>query len=147
MSQLRSTAEQGDTVLRLNKPTGWEVGDCIAIASSEFHHKQDEEWTIVEIRNRGRDIVLDRALDDRHCGEVESYDNGKRGTDARNWDVDMRAEVGLLGRNVDITGNENASQDKFGGHTMIMRGAQMYISGAEFTKLGQEGILGRYGAR
>lgn len=122
------------------------MGDQIVIASTEFDHKEAEVRTIVEVRNGGQDIVLDKALDHRHYGQIETYDNGKSGGDFREWDIDMRAEVGLLTRNVTITGDENASEDHFGGHSMVMMGGSMQISGAEFTKMGQEGILGRYGA-
>jgi len=58
----------------------------------------------------------------------------------------MRAEVGLLSRNVTITGDENANQDQFGGHLMVSNNASLRISGTELARMGQFGILGRYPA-
>lgn len=140
-SQLRETAEAGDDWLRLSETTGWQVGDVIAIASSEFSQDQAEQRVIVELANDGRDVRLDRALAYRHYGEQETYSNGQR-----SWTIDLRAEVGLLSRNVTITGDENAHLDGYGGHIMVMAGADMRISGTEITRMGQEGILGKYGA-
>ncbi|MEL6921930.1 MAG: right-handed parallel beta-helix repeat-containing protein, partial [Pseudomonadota bacterium] len=143
-TQLATTAEVGDTVLRFTEATNWEVGDLIAIASSDFEHDHHETRVITDVRNNGRVIEIDSPLDHRHYGEIETYDNGKRGTAFQSWDVDLRAEVGLLSRNITVTGDEDAQDDLFGGHTMVMEGAEMRIDGVEFTKMGQAAILGRY---
>merc|ERR1719414_1132205 len=71
--------------------------------------------------------------------------------------VDMRAEVGLLTRNVVIRGEmgdhcsdeSEACQalgfDNFGGHTVALEGFARYnIEGAEVTNMGQMSVLGRY---
>lgn len=145
-TQLRSTAVAGATRLLLSERTGWEVGDRIAIASTDYDLNQAEEFTVAAVSNGGRDITVDRPLQFMHYGEIETYDNGKTGSQFRRWDIDMRAEVALLSRNVTITGDENASTDRYGGHLMVMPGADLRISGAEFKKMGQEGLLGRYGA-
>lgn len=145
-SQLRQTANAGDNILRLDEATGWEVGDRIAIASSSFNMNEAEEFTVTDVRNGGRDVVLDRALRHRHYGEIETYDNGQTGADFQEWEADLRAEVALLSRNVTLTGDENAHIDRFGGHLMVMEGATLEVSGAEFTRMGQEGIVGRYAA-
>ncbi|MEO0540171.1 MAG: hypothetical protein AAFZ80_04800, partial [Cyanobacteria bacterium P01_A01_bin.105] len=39
-TQLASTADAGDTTLTFTDPTGWEVGDRIAIASTDFDMNQ-----------------------------------------------------------------------------------------------------------
>ena len=145
-TQLDTTAAAGSVWITLAEETGWEVGDQIVIASTDFDHRQAEQRTILETRNGGTEVRLDRALQYRHFGEIETYENGRTGADARSWDIDMRAEVGLLSRNVTITGDEDAHVDRFGGHIMVMHGADMRIEGAEITRMGQEGILGRYGA-
>ncbi len=145
-TQLDMTGEAGSVWLTLAEATSWEAGDRIVIASTDFNHENTEERTIVETRNGGVEIRLDRALDHRHYGEIEDYQNGKTGADARSWQIDMRAEVALLSRNVTITGDEDAHVDGFGGHIMVMHHGDMRIQGAEITRMGQEGILGRYGA-
>ena len=145
-SQLRQTAEAGAQSIKLTERSGWQVGDIIAIASSGFDHSETEERTVTAVAEDGRKIWLDRPLEHRHYGAVETYDNGLSGEDAREWSVDMRAEVALLSRNVTITGDEDAHLDHIGGHIMVMMGAEMRIEGAEITRMGQEGVLGRYGA-
>ena len=69
----------------------------------------------------------------------------------------MRAEVGLLTRNILIHGEMGNScsddtpacqamgSDNFGGHTKAVKGFKAYnIEGAEFTNMGQSSVLGSY---
>lgn len=145
-TQLDATANAGSRVITVAEPTGWEVGDQIAIASSTGNMNHAEEHVIRRISEDGTRIWLEDRLAHRHYGEVETYDNGERGRDRVEWDLDLRAEVGLLSRNVTITGDENADRDQIGGHVMAMMDASMRISGTEFTKMGQADELGRYAA-
>ena len=60
----------------------------------------------------------------------------------------MRAEVGLLTRNILMKGDDDSEADEYGSHLM-MTGKQANgligkISYAEFTKCGQPSIVGRY---
>ncbi|MEM8789544.1 MAG: G8 domain-containing protein, partial [Pseudomonadota bacterium] len=143
-TQLDATADAGASTLRLAETTGWEVGDRIAIASTGFDKDEAETRTIVSVSADGRTVTLDQPLENDHYGEIDRYDNGLSGADRQTWDLDMRAEVALLSRNVTIQGDEDAAEDGYGGHTMIMMGAEMHIDGAELTKMGQAGELGRY---
>ncbi|MEM7545226.1 MAG: G8 domain-containing protein [Pseudomonadota bacterium] len=143
-TQINATAGAGDVTLTLAEDTGWQVGDRIAIAASGFDMDEAEERTIVAVSPDGRTITLDEPLANDHYGAVDSYDNGMTGADSNAWQLDMRAEVALLSRNVTIQGDEDSPDDGYGGHTMIMMGADMHIDGAEFTNMGQAGILGRY---
>lgn len=60
------------------------------------------------------------------------------------WGRDYeRAEVGLLTRHIVIQGDESSLNSSFGGH-LIMRHANLKISGTEFTRMGQKGAMGRY---
>ncbi|MEO1307727.1 MAG: hypothetical protein AAFV38_07285, partial [Pseudomonadota bacterium] len=149
-TQLETTAEAGSSQLVLQEETGWEVGDRIAIASTSNDFEEAEEFTILEISADGKTVTLGDEngnpanLENTHLGETRSYDNGQAGEDHRTWDVEVRAEVALLSRNVTIQGDEDSVDDGFGGHTMIMNGAEQHISGVEFYRMGQEDILGRY---
>ena len=72
--------------------------------------------------------------------------------------IDMRAEVGLLTRNILIHGEmgdecepdelndcEDLEYDNFGGHTKAIYGFKAYnIIGAEVTAMGQMTVLGSY---
>ncbi|MEM8776561.1 MAG: G8 domain-containing protein [Pseudomonadota bacterium] len=146
-TQLASTADAGDTTLTFTDPTGWEVGDRIAIASTDFDMNQAETSVIAEVREGGRVVVLEEPLGHMHYGEIEYYDDNARS-------IDMRAEVALLSRDVTIQGDVeydesrelNQQVDQFGGNTMVMMGGEMYVSGVEFQYMGQAGILGRYPA-
>ena len=149
----------------------WEVGDQIVIASSAHQaYAQEEVRTIVAINDLGNQSVLtlDRALTHRHYGEIESYGQTQAaGTidPGRTWDIDMRAEVALLSRNVRIQGTPEQDTDEtfgdrrwydttnssgatvkgIGGHTMIMASAgQTTVDGVQFDLMGQTGQLGRY---
>ena len=143
-SQLDGSAAAGAATITVADATGWEAGDRIAIASTGFEMDEAEERTVTAVSADGRTLTLDAALDNDHFGEIERHGNGLAGEDARTHEIDMRAEVALLSRNVTIQGDEDAAEDGYGGHTMIMSGAAMHIDGAELTRMGQAGELGRY---
>ena len=59
--------------------------------------------------------------------------------------VDMRAEVGLLTRNIKIHGDMKDEDDTYGGHIKAYEGFETFrIEGAELTQMGQKGHKGRY---
>lgn len=142
-TQLETTAEAGSNQLIVQESTGWEVGDVIAITSTD-ESDEDEEFTILAISDDGMTITLDGELENEHRGETVTYDNGLTGDDYMEWETEIRAEVALLSRNVTIQGDEDSVDDGYGGHTMVMDGAEQYISGAEYYRMGQEGIVGSY---
>lgn len=138
-TRLAATAAEGASEIRLETATGWEVGDRLAIASTDFESDETETRTVVALSPDGRTLTLDRPLEHTHFGELQTYSNG-----SRTWELDTRAEVALLTRNVTIQGDEGALSDGLGGHVMAMDGAEMRISGTEFWRMGQLGELGRY---
>ncbi|MEO1476674.1 MAG: right-handed parallel beta-helix repeat-containing protein, partial [Pseudomonadota bacterium] len=138
-TQLSQSAFAGDSVLHFTEDTGWEIGDKIAIAPSGQDYTEDEEREILRISDDGKTVTLDKPLEFDHYGKVETYTDGNN-----SWQVDMRAEVALLSRNVTIQGDADSVDDGYGAHTMVMHGAEQHISGAEFYRVGQEGLLGKY---
>jgi hypothetical protein len=59
--------------------------------------------------------------------------------------IDERAEVALLTRNIVIQGDESSDTDGFGGHFIVNAGfAAAHIEGVEFFRMAQKGILGKY---
>ncbi|MGF1526896.1 MAG: PKD domain-containing protein [Candidatus Competibacterales bacterium] len=146
---LDQTVNVGEDIIVLNKSTGWISGDRIVIASSVRDLNQAEAFTIVDTENDGKTVVLDRPVNFKHYGEIEEHSRNNGG---RSWVLDMRAEVGLLSRDVIIQGDVEYDysksladqEDQFGGHTMVMHGAGMYISGLELRYMGQAGELGSY---
>lgn len=147
-TQLDGTVGPGATSLTLDDVTGWEAGDRIAITSTDFDMNQAEEVTVTAVSVDGRTISFNPPLEHAHYGEIERYDD----PDGDKHVLDMRAEVALVNRNIKIQGDVTwdsskvvtEQADQYGGHTMIMEGAEMYVSGAEFAYMGQAGLLGKY---
>ncbi len=139
----------------------WQVGDQIVVASSSRDYADEEVRTITAISNQSNNrslLTLSSPLTRRHYGAIETYNNA-----SRSWDIDLRAEVALLSRNVRLEGEsfhdtDNSFGDRarfnptlgnagdgFGGHIMIMETAgQINIDGVQLDRLGQTGRLGRY---
>ncbi|MEM1011615.1 MAG: G8 domain-containing protein, partial [Planctomycetota bacterium] len=133
----------------------WRVGDRIVIASSTRDYNDEDVRVITAIQNLGTttQIAVNAPLTHRHYGEIEAYDNGTR-------EIDLRAEVALLDRNVVIQGlasqdTDNSFGDRarfnaglsqgVGGHIMIMPTAgQVRMDGVQLDRMGQSGRLGRY---
>ncbi|MEO0916693.1 MAG: G8 domain-containing protein, partial [Pseudomonadota bacterium] len=147
-TQLDGTVDAGSTSMTMTGPTGWEVGDTVVIASTDFDLNQSEEVTITGVSDDGMSFEFEPPLEYMHYGSVDRYDD----PDGEVHDLDMRAEVGLVNRNIKIQGDVdydddlplNEQADQYGGHTMIMNDAEMYVSGVEFAYMGQAGILGKY---
>ncbi|MCV6586609.1 MAG: hypothetical protein OIF47_13830 [Marinibacterium sp.] len=136
-AQLSQNAMAGSDRIVLGADTRWEAGDKIAIAASGFSTHGAETRVITDVAVEGGQLVitLDQPLLNDHLSLHETY-----GPDGK--PVDMRAEVALLSRNVTIQGDDDG--DGLGGHTMVMMGAEQYIEGVEYYRMGQEGVLGRY---
>jgi hypothetical protein len=159
-TRLATTAVRGANQLILaDGIDGWQFGDEIAIAPSDFEALEAEKRTIVAINSRT--ITLDRALDFDHWGTApQSYGNKL---------LDMRAEVGNLSRNIVIRSAQNEERvlpgfdpqsrgpdgtqngagkrlemGRFGGHLMFMAGSKIQLQNIEVTGMGQQGVLGRY---
>uniref|UniRef100_A0A8C1U1Z4 Cell migration inducing hyaluronidase 1 n=1 Tax=Cyprinus carpio TaxID=7962 RepID=A0A8C1U1Z4_CYPCA len=132
------------SVLELaDEPQGWRFGDRIVVASTDYSMHQAEEFSILpcpsctrnQIKVEGKPAYL-------HIGEEVDG-------------VDMRAEVGLLTRNILIRGemeptcygNEACkffSFDTFGGHLKTERGFHsVHVEGVEFKHMGQQS-MGHY---
>lgn len=149
-TRLVEHAEPGATTLRVEDATGWEVGDRIVVASTDF-----EAWTgtqgdpasrdgQVEARTLlavdGTTLTLDAPLGYHHVGRIEHV-AGIR--------VDERAEVARLDRRIVIQGDAASAEpgsDRFGfgGHVMAMGASRLHLHGVELRRMGQRGVMGRY---
>jgi cell migration-inducing and hyaluronan-binding protein len=128
-TKLAETAEAGATEIEVLDASGWEVGDQIVLASTDYNPRQAETRFITAIR--GDTITLDRPLEYMHFGEIT-------------FDVDQRGEVGLLTRNIKVHASADAAESYRGGHIMAMPGSQMYVEGVELHRMGQHMTLARY---
>uniref|UniRef100_A0A3Q4GGR5 Cell migration inducing hyaluronidase 1 n=1 Tax=Neolamprologus brichardi TaxID=32507 RepID=A0A3Q4GGR5_NEOBR len=124
-------------------PAGWGPGDRVVVASTDYSMHQAEEFTLLpcptcasnQLKVRGKANFI-------HMGEEVDG-------------VDMRAEVGLLSRNILLRGemepgcygNEACkffNFDTFGGHLKVEHGFRaVHISGMELQHMGQQ-TMGHY---
>ncbi len=132
-TKLDATAARGADHITLATAPGWRVGDRIAITSTDFAQSQAEEATITAIS--GVNVTLDHALKYQHFGTLQSFAHRQ---------VDERAEVALLSRNVTVEGESTSSADGFGAQIMVMNGGAAHVNGAQLQRVGQAGILRRY---
>ena len=128
-TKLARTAEAGANSIDVLNAAGWQVGDEIVLASTDFNPRQAERRTISAIK--GNTVTLARKLDYMHFGKIT-------------FDVDERGEVGLLTRNVRIQASPDAEQSFLGGHVMAMVTSKMFVEGVEFNRMGQNLTLARY---
>lgn len=135
-TQIEGHLLPGDTQMTLVAPTGWEPGDELVVAPTGFDPDQAEVVTIGTVSADGLSVSFLPPLAFEHFGAVETY-AGRA--------LDMRAEVGLLTRNVVLRGPDDAEQTRVGAHTMVMPSAgPVKISGVRFDRMGQVGRQGRY---
>ena len=134
---LDGTIEAGADQLSVETSTGWRVGDIILVTSTDdnMHHAEVRLITWIN----GTQIGVNEPFDHRHFGEIQTFANQRR-----SWDLDTRAEVALLTRNIRIRGDDQSEAEGFGGHIMVMEGAAGFISGVELYRMGQTAILARY---
>lgn len=134
---LSSTVLPGISYLNVTNAVDWQPGEKIVVASTSFDPAEAEERTIVSVS--GISIFVDKPFLYKHLGFVESH-----GSDS----IKMQAEVGLLSRNIKITGDSTTSVDKYGAHMKLSgtesTGFEGKVAYTEFTLCGQPQIPGRY---
>jgi len=139
-TRLSSSVGEGEEHLELAEEVGWQVGDHILITSSSFEMLEAEELTITAVDADKMGVDVTPPVTYRHYGELEQH-GGRT--------VDMRAEVGLLTRNVLIQGDFSSQASQHGAHVMLhspggddssvgrIRNVECYLCGQAFQ-------LGRY---
>jgi hypothetical protein len=112
-TDLKTTAEAGATSITLNDVTGapldWKVGEDIVIASTDYSGRNAEQRTITSITNTSTNpvITFDKPLLFKHYAGIQYF-----GTSSPRDFIEMRAEVGLLTRNVKYQGEPESSESK-----------------------------------
>ena len=130
--RLAATATAGSSQLLLDGPATWRAGDRIVISSTSYDPNEAEVALIASVS--GRSVTLAEPLRFTHWGTTQSIGDVQ---------IDERAEVGLLSRNVVVRGDDRSDATGFGGHIMMMGGSAR-IEGVELTRMGQRGKLARY---
>ena len=138
-TRLSATALASDQSISLTDSVDWGPGDSIVIASTDYNPHLAEALEVATVSSDGKTLTLSAPLAYMHYGRIDSFSNGVR------WfEMDERAEVGLLSHNILIQGNTASEASRYGAHTMSMAGATSHISNVEFFLAGQAGILGKY---
>jgi hypothetical protein len=155
-SHLGARAAAGATSITMSESVDWQPGEFIVIASSRTNWNEAEKREITQVSSDGRTVQLRTALAFPHAGVTETY---IRSTDNKQWTANLRAEVGLLSRNITIRGAQDSvtvghPNEGFGAHIMVhgpmtMNGvlhpsAIATIKGVEITRAGQKSLGGRY---
>ncbi len=129
-TKLSETAPMGATSVDALSVNGWEVGDSIVLASTDFNPKQAEQKVIKAIN--ATTLELDSPLRFEHFGQVT-------------LGVDERGEVGMLSHNIKIQGDADAATAPYlGGHIMAGQGGKIFVSSVELFRMGQHLKNGRY---
>lgn len=113
-TMLSQTANIGDTSITLIAPVDWQVGESIIIAATGYYNYEAEQMTIVSIDRTNPSnpvLTLNSPLLFKHFSGIQYFDDDF---------IEMRAEVGLLTRNVLYRGDpETSSLHEFGAHIMV----------------------------
>jgi hypothetical protein len=146
--------------------TGWQINDLVVVAftghvshTGQLGHNSAITWTaprsqqrqILSINQATGLITLSGGVltSAEHCAApAQSHLDP---VSAQTWTLDQRAEVGMLTRNIVITGTATPPGSlPFGGHVMLMASSPGAdpgygrFSNVELTEMGQSQVLGRY---
>jgi hypothetical protein len=153
-TRLASDAAAGSSSIVVSESVSWRPGDRLVIAGTQFldpngslqQWSEAEEVQILSVGASGVDITLTSALAFDHIGSaLPSVSSG-----SRTWNIDERAEVGLLTHNIKVQGDATSDNTRWGAHVMIMRSGPINTGGVgrfssvEFFRVGQQKELGRY---
>jgi hypothetical protein len=145
-TEMEKTEEAGATKITLREEVDWVAGEFIAIAPTDFEVDHAEKRKIIAIDKTIKDkpvVTLDKALEYKHFAETQYF-----GADKKDF-IDMRAEVGLLSRNVVYRGDPETSKKNQYGATIFLHSSgddslTARLAYIECTDVGQAFKLGRY---
>ncbi|KAK3107766.1 hypothetical protein FSP39_021797 [Pinctada imbricata] len=145
---LASTANVGDNTVTLSEPVEWQVGNDIVVTPTGYSPWEAETFRITAVSVGKTVLTLNDTLRFRHISHTESG-NGHT--------MEMKAEVGLLSRNIKIEGADYSQlyEESFGARILVSRaqeGSDQHIgyariSNVEFYHTGQEGWVESYDPR
>ncbi|XP_022094388.1 fibrocystin-L-like [Acanthaster planci] len=97
-TRLAESVKTGATTMRLEQEVTWKVGDEVVIASTGYRHsqRQNEQVKLTGVSSDGTELTFTPALKYDHFGITQTIDDVT---------LEMRAEVGLLTRNVKVRGS------------------------------------------
>jgi hypothetical protein len=146
-TQLAATSLHNSTTLQLQQKVDWAVGASIVVASTDHVKEHAEVVNVAALSADGLTVTLDRPLEHTHQGEtLGPFGNPPFDPDF-NF-IEVRAEVGLLSRNVVIQGDQDSVPWQFGATVMMFspgdESLTARIENIEVRRAGQAHRLGRY---
>lgn len=128
----------GTSAVYTAEPVDFAPGELVVVTSSDYDFTHAEEAGVVALINSTY-FTVNITFKYDHRGTVVP------GADV-SWDsdIDMRAEVGLVTRNIVIQGDETSDSQLFGVHTGVFEGGIFHLENAELRHCGQGFLLGRY---
>ena len=154
-TKLNDHANAGATALTLKESVNWKAGDTIAVAPTDFYGVAATE-RLALAGSTGSKLSLATPLAKFRWGKLQYVTNsGMSLTPDPSYvppalpaptELDERAAVGNLSRNIVIQGADDAAwkNDGFGAHIMIMGlASKVSIDGVEMRRVGQAGITAR----
>lgn len=145
--RIQKTVEAGDTQVVTEKPVDWSIGETLILGPTGFVASEAESRLIKNVSSDRRTITVSEPFRFRHNGQSYSYSTPEKSSFKKQWNLDARAEIAVLDRNIIIKSAGDPIQldkDLSGGHVMVMATAKAYVDGVQFSRLGQLGVMGRY---
>jgi hypothetical protein len=161
-TKLGDHAAAGASALQLLEAPGWNAGDQVVVAPTDFYNDGTfMKTSVTEARTvkgvNGSSLTLETGLTAARWGKLQYVtDNGMSLTPQSGFQtpapntpttLDERAEVGNLTRNIVIQGADDDAWKTagFGAQVMVMdRASSVTIAGVELRRVGQAGRFGRY---
>ena len=149
-TKLAMTAMAGSTQITVTDSVDWQPDEEIVVTSTSFEARETEVFKIMSVSSTGTLITLNASLQNTHSGESQTVGS-------RSYSV--RAEVGLLTRNIVIESGDRALTDDeaFGCRVLVSNfiddeSSQHYvgsaqIGGVEFRHCGQLGYTDSFDPR
>lgn len=145
-TEMEKTEKDGSTQITLRQEVDWAVGEMIVIAPTDYNvdHAEKRMIKAIDMSNKDKPVItLDKALEYEHFAETQYY-----GADKKDF-TDMRAEVGLLSRNVVFRGDPETTKKNQYGATIFLHSSgddslTARLGYIECTDVGQAFKLGRY---
>lgn len=109
-TELGQTVLPGSTTVKLAEAVDWQVGESFFVASTNFDYNEAERRIISSIDTTKTLITVEDPFVFTHLSQSESV-NGVI--------LNVKAEVGLLTRNVLITGTQDSLGSNHGAHVLL----------------------------
>ena len=129
-----NTYAAGSLTIHTDEAVDFQAGEILVLTDSSWAHNV-EEVVVASLSADGKTITLQQPLTLSHTSERYTV---------QGRDVDMRAQIAILSRNIVIQGDELSEPQQYGSHVMMMAGSIMRVENIETRRCGQGFNLGRY---